>query len=137
MTLPALLDDALSADDNGFTLRLSLPWIRSLPISSLRTVTLAVDGDLVDPVWAGLGDRRIPVADLSTEPGWWFLQDRILLLSEMQLAAGRHRLTISFALVIPNLRMGPDGALQLPFAFERHLDTSAATDTRSVLHDVA
>ena len=34
-TLPALRDDALSSTSDGFELHLGLPWIRSLPLSSL------------------------------------------------------------------------------------------------------
>ena len=53
MTLAALRDDALSSTADGFALRLSLPWIRSLPLASLDAVEVVVDGERVDR----LGDR--------------------------------------------------------------------------------
>ena len=37
MTLTALRDDALRSTDDGFALRLGLPWIRSLPLPLSKT----------------------------------------------------------------------------------------------------
>ena len=48
MTLAALRDDALSSTTDGFALRLSLPWIRSLPLASLDALEVVVDGERVD-----------------------------------------------------------------------------------------
>ena len=44
MTLSALRDDALTTADDGFALRLGLPWIRSLPLASLLEPEVTVDG---------------------------------------------------------------------------------------------
>ena len=62
MTLAALRDDALSSTTDGFALRLSLPWIRSLPLASLDGVEVVVDGERVDGVTVALGDRLVDPA---------------------------------------------------------------------------
>ncbi len=48
MTLTALRDDALRSTDDGFALRLGLPWIRSLPVASLADLPSSIDGDPVE-----------------------------------------------------------------------------------------
>ena len=50
MTLAALRDDALSSTADGFAVRLSLPWIRSLPLASLDDVEVVVDGERIDGI---------------------------------------------------------------------------------------
>ena len=107
MTLAALRDDALSSTADGFALRLSLPWIRSLPLASLDAVEVVVDGERVDR----LGDRpgRPPRRSRPRSPherGWWFLQDRVVLRGARMLRPGVHDVAVSFRLVIPYLQVG-------------------------------
>ncbi|WP_285115626.1 hypothetical protein [Leifsonia sp. fls2-241-R2A-40a] len=108
MTLPILGDDALTTTSDGFTVRVSLPWIRSLPLSSLSDLRVQVDG--VDCAVSA------PAAD-----GWWFVQDRLALRGHTVLAPGAHTVAVSFRLLIPYLQSGPD-ALTLPFHAERRVD---------------
>lgn len=115
MTLHALRDDALTATADGFELRLSLPWIRALPLVSLVDVTVSIDG--------------APVADLRTpEPAgrWWPAQDRVVLRGGEHLTSGPHEVVVDFGLDIPYLQVGPDGPLRLPFHERRALDPDAA-----------
>lgn len=137
VTLAALRHDALSTTEDGFALRLSLPWIRSLPLSSLDSVDLAVDGEQVDQLAVALGDRLIDSATVSAEPGWWFLQDRVVLRGSRMLRPGVHDVVVSFRLVIPYLQVGPDGPLTLPFQAERSLMLDAPAPEASVSRDVA
>lgn len=108
MTLPVLLDDALRVTAGGSEVRVSLPWIRSLPMASLRDLDLSIDGDVH------------PVADPSSRAEWWFIQDRIVLTGPA-IDQGEHEITVSFTLEIPYLAAGPDGPLRLPFRETRTL----------------
>jgi hypothetical protein len=137
VTLPALRDDALSSTTDGFALRLSLPWIRSLPLSSLDSLQVVIDGDRVDPLAIGFGDRLVHPAAVSQERGWWFLQDRVVLRGARMLELGVHDVSVSFQLVIPYLQAGPDGPLTLPFRIDRSLVLDASASSPSVSRDVA
>lgn len=137
MTLAALRDDALSSTTDGFELRLSLPWIRSLPLAGLDAVEVTVDGEPVDPLGIALGDRVIRPDAVSEERGWWFLQDRVVFRGARMLQPGAHDVAVSFRLVIPYLQTGPDGPLTLPFHVERSLVLDAAASTPTVSRDVA
>ncbi|MGC5171906.1 hypothetical protein ACLQ2Q_14765 [Microbacterium sp. DT81.1] len=137
MTLSALRDDALTTTDDGFAVRLGLPWIRSLPIASLLEPELTIDGARVDPLTIELGDRAIEPAALARETGWWFLQDRIVLRADRALDAGAHDVAVSFRLAVPYLQTGPDGPLTLPFRIERPLVLDAAAFSSTVSRDVA
>lgn len=133
MTLTALRDDALRTADRRTQVRLSLPWIRSLPVAGLIDPVVEIDGLRRDPVIA-LGDRRIDPAALTHEDAWWYIQDRVVLEIPVHVAPGIHDVSVSFRLEIPYLPGGPDAALRLPFAFRRALETDATTV--SVSHDV-
>ena len=77
-----LREDALTATPAGFELRVGLPWIRSMPLSSLAGLAVEVDGV---PLEAGeltvvLGARRVPADALRPSPvggscrtGWSWL----------------------------------------------------------------
>ena len=62
----ALREDALTATSAGFELRIGLPWIRSMPLSSISELTVSVDGRSVDPseLRVLIGGRRVAPADL-------------------------------------------------------------------------
>lgn len=147
MTLSALRDDALrSAPESsgdvpgvsaGTEVRLSLPWIRSLPLASLLDPVVHVGGRRYDPVIV-LGDRRLAAADLADEEGWWYLQDRVVLEIPDATTPGIHEVSVSFRLEIPYLPGGPDDPLRLPFVFTRELerDATASSVSRDVARDV-
>jgi hypothetical protein len=155
MTLPVLLDDALSATAHGFSLRMSLPWIRSMPIASVTDLAVRVDGEPV-AVSAMLGSRAVTPADLRDLPDWWFIQDRLELQGGGMLSPGTHDVSVSFTLLVPYLQAGPTGPLALPFRAERSLvlgdvtpagapsaslattsDTDAVADVRPRASDLA
>lgn len=137
MTLTALRDDALSSTEDGFALRLGLPWIRSLPLASVDAVEVVVDGERVHPIAVALGDRLADPVELSRERGWWFLQDRVVLRGRRMLRPGAHDVAVSFRLVIPYLQAGPEGPLALPFHLERSIVLDAPASAPSVSRDVA
>ncbi|MFJ4159726.1 hypothetical protein [Microbacterium testaceum] len=133
MTLSALRDDALSTAAGATQLRLSLPWIRSLPVSSLLDPAVRVDGTWVAPRIV-LGERRLSSEALTTAGGWWYLQDRVVFEIPDAVSPGIHEVSVSFRLEIPYLPGGPEEPLRLPFSFTRELatDTRAATVSRDV-----
>ena len=135
--LGALRDDALGATDAGFLLRLSLPWIRSLPLWSLVDLDVAIDGDPEPWLRVAFGDRTIAPPALADESGWWFVQDRLVLRGERTLAPGAHEVNVGFGLMVPYLQAGPDGPLRLPFRFDRTLTLNETSAVPTVALDVA
>jgi hypothetical protein len=134
--LEILRDDALHTTEDGFVLRICLPWIRSLPLASVVSLTTAIDGEPVEELDVVLGQRTIPVGHVSGEAGWWFVQDRLVVGGRRHLTPGPHDVRVSFDLIVPYLAAGPQGPLQLPFRRGRTLDTSAAS-VPTVALDVA
>jgi len=121
MTLTALRDDALTSTTGGFSLRLGLPWIRSLPLASLQGLTVTIDDEPVASIVIMIGDRAVAPSGLRDESGWWFLQDHLDVRGGRMLLPGAHTVAVSFRLVVPYLQTGPDGPLALPFRDERSL----------------
>ena len=135
--LEILRDDALTTTRRGFELRVSLPWIRSLPLASLSGLALRIDGDAVEGLHVALRNRTIPVVELVDHDGWWFVQDRVVLTARRRVAPESHAVRLSFALSVPYLQAGPDAPLQIPFDVERALTTDATTAAPTVARDVA
>lgn len=131
MTLPALRDDALRAVGDTTQVRLSLPWIRSLPLANLLDPIVHLDGVRHEPSVV-LGARRVPAAALSDEDGWWYLQDRVVLEIPDAVTPGIHAVSVSFRLEIPYLSAGPDAPLRLPFSATRELETGATAASVSL-----
>jgi Domain of unknown function (DUF6379) len=121
----ALREDALTATSSGFELRLGLPWIRSMPLSSVTDLRVSLDGQPVDP-----GDLKVLLADGAVDPAdlvnkvdrWWYLQDRLVVTGPRLLGPGAHHATIDFHLLVPYLSAGPDTPLVLSHHLEADLD---------------
>jgi len=135
----ALREDALTATSAGFELRIGLPWIRSMPLSSIIELTVSVDGRSVDPseLRVLIGGRRVAPADLGHETDrWWYLQDRLVLVGPAPVRPGRHRVIVDFRLLVPYLSAAPTGPLVLPHRVEADLDPDCRMSP-SVARDVA
>ena len=134
----ALRDDALTITPEGFELRIGLPWIRSMPLSSVSGLFIKIDG--VEVAQANLavllGDRSIAADALAHEPGWWFIQDRLVLSCRQGLGPGVHSVTVAFQLLVPYLQARPGSPLVLPFQLETQLDTRRPSEESASL-DVA
>lgn len=137
MTLPPLRDDSLISTPYGSAVRVSLPWIRSLPLTSLQNPIVTIDGARAEALTVVLGDRRVLPADLIEDDGWWFQQDRVTLAVPHDLAVGVHDVAVEFGLRIPYLQIGPDGPLTLPFRAERSLVLDAPHVPAAVVRDAA
>lgn len=136
MTLPMLLEDALIATHTGFALRVSLPWIRSMPLAAVTDLEVSIDGEPV-VVDAVVGGRSVPLPELSREVGWWFIQDRLELRGDRVPSPGAHAVALSFVLAVPYLQAGPSGPLMLPFRAERVLDAGVAASVVEAVADDA
>ncbi|UUT36127.1 hypothetical protein [Microbacterium elymi] len=124
MPLTFLRDDALTATADGFELRIALPWIRALPLSSLTDVVVSFDGSSVD-------DLRTPAA----ADRWWPAQDRVVLRGGRDVTSGPIDVVVDFGLDIPYLTAGAEGPLRLPFHEHRTLRSSATVP--GVSQDIA
>ncbi|SFS12918.1 hypothetical protein SAMN04487846_2587 [Microbacterium sp. cf046] len=137
MTLPLLRDDSLISITGGAAVRVSLPWIRSLPLTSLQEPIVTVDGAPIEDITVVLGDRRVPPTELTEGDGWWFQQDRVALALPRELSPGTHDVVVEFGLRIPYLQVGPDGPLTLPFRAERPLVLDAPHVPAATLSNAA
>lgn len=138
MLQTALREDALTATPAGFELRVCLPWIRSMPLSSLTGLAVAVDGVPLEAreLTVVLGARHVPAASLRAESGWWFVQDRLVLAGGRELRGGVHAVLVDFQLLVPYLQAGPGVPLVLPIHLEARLELDR-TPVPSVSRDVA
>ncbi|GAA2026421.1 hypothetical protein GCM10009819_07000 [Agromyces tropicus] len=137
MTLTALREGALASTPTGATVRLGLPWIRSLPLASLRGLEVTIDGRPVETIRLELGGRLVDPSALADELGWWFVQDRLVSHVDRMLEPGGHDVSVAFTLMIPYLQAGPDRPLTLPFVAERRLVLDLESAAPSVARDVA
>ncbi len=134
----ALREDALTARPRGFELRMGLPWIRSMPLSSVAGLALEIDGVPLEAaeLTVVLGARNVGVDSLQAESGWWFVQDRLVLTGGRELDPGLHAVAVDFQLLVPYLQARPGSPLVLPFHLEARLELDRAP-VPSVSRDVA
>jgi hypothetical protein len=134
----AVREDALTTAPGGFELRVGLPWIRSMPLSSVAGLSVEVDGVPLAPgeLSVVLGSRAVPPDALQAEPGWWFIQDRLVLAGRRQLPRGTHAVAVDFRLMVPYLQARPGSPLVLPFRLEARLELDRVP-VPSVSRDVA
>jgi hypothetical protein len=134
----AVREDALTATAEGFELRIGLPWIRSMPLSSIAGLTVEVDGVPLTPeeLAVMLGSRRVSPGALREEQGWWFVQDKLVLAGRRRLSRGTHAIAIDFQLMVPYLQARPGSPLVLPFHLEARLELDGKP-VPSVSRDVA
>lgn len=120
MPLHPLPYDALTTTPHSTEIRAALPWIRSMPLSSVRGLEIEIDGAPPPSLSVALGAREIAPGALAAEHGWWFLQDRLVLRCP-PVSAGSHRVVLRFELTVPYLPAGPDAPLTVPISGERDL----------------
>jgi hypothetical protein len=111
-------DDALRVAEDGFELDVHLNWYRSLPLSSLKTVELTIDGEPI-----GRDEMTIVVNGTESEldalaERWeemWFVLDpatlRVRRAGRVQ-AGDEAEVTIRLGNRIPYILIGPNQALE-------------------------
>ncbi|WP_307076022.1 C-glycoside deglycosidase beta subunit domain-containing protein [Arthrobacter pascens] len=138
MLQTALREDALTNTPDGFELRIGLPWIRSMPLSSVSGLAVEVDGVGLgrEDFEVNLGMREVPADALPEESGWWFVQDRLVVAGRRGLGPGVHAVSVDFQLLVPYLQGRPGSPLILPFHLEAWLELDRSA-VQGVSRDVA
>jgi hypothetical protein len=109
-----LLDDAsLRTHPEGLALSLTIPWYRSLWLSSVSTLMLSVDGQEVpqEDLSLELGGVRYALADLPAQSETlWYLQEHPLLIArrDTPVALGdQHSVQLIGELRLPYMQIAP------------------------------
>jgi uncharacterized protein DUF6379 len=110
-------DDALRAVDHGFELDVHLNWYRSLPLSSVKTVELTVNGEAIprEEIAFLVNGEAYSLDELSQH--WeemWFVLDPATLRVQRPLVRAGEPADVSVRLGnrIPYILIGPDQALE-------------------------
>ncbi len=108
-----IAEDSLRPHPDGLALKLTIPWYRSLWLSSVSTLRVTVDGTEIP---AGdlafeLGGTRYAIAELPDQSDeLWFLQQHPLLIvrRDQPVALGeQHEVEISGELRLPYMQIAP------------------------------
>jgi len=111
-------DDALRVAEDGFELDVHLNWYRSLPLSSLKTVELTVNGESIgrDEITFVHEGREYGLDELAER--WdelWFVLDAATLRvprATLVKAGEEHQVSVRLGNRIPYILIGPDTALE-------------------------
>jgi hypothetical protein len=109
--------DALHATGDGFALDIRSHWYRSLPLTSLAVLDLAVDGEQVpeDDMTIAVNGREFTVSQLAGGyDEWWYVLDPIELRVRKPGfdCARTHEIEFGLGLSIPYILIGPPDARQ-------------------------
>jgi sugar phosphate isomerase/epimerase len=106
-------DDSLRPHPDGLALRLTLPWYRSLWLSSVTSLDLTVDGEVVpqEDLRFVLGDHEYTLEELPGQSETlWFLQEHPLLVARREegvVLGERHDVTLAGQLRLPYMQIAP------------------------------
>jgi Domain of unknown function (DUF6379) len=118
LTASMLDDDALRAANNGFELDVHLNWYRSLPLSSVKTVELTIDGEKVqrEDITFVANGKEYTLDELPSHwDEYWFVLDAATLRvrrAPAVRAGQRAEVSIRLGNRIPYILIGPDQALE-------------------------
>jgi hypothetical protein len=123
-----LTEDSLVRRPDGLGIALTVPWYRSLWLSSVSDIQVSVEGRAVprDELRVELGDRTYRVDELQEQ--WdvlWFIQDRLVVvvpLDEPPAEGGRVDVEVTVDLRLPYMQIAPSTYV-----------TNHATNHRSLL----
>ena len=99
-------DGSLRSDAAGFSFDLRIPWYRSLPLSCVEGVEVAVDGESIDDddLRVVFNDRTYAVGELPPlYEAWWQVTDaaRVSIARSGGLGPGPHELDVTLSVRIP------------------------------------
>src|SRR5689334_17140153 len=108
-----LTSDSLIRRPDGLGIALTVPWYRSLWLSSVSDVAVAVDGRPIprEDLRVELGDRSFGVDELPDQ--WdvlWFIQDRLVLvvpLAEPPVEGQEVDVEVTVDLRLPYMQIAP------------------------------
>ncbi len=104
---------SLAVTANGLSLALTVPWYRSLWVSSVTSINVWIDGAEVaqDKISFRLNDQSWPMSEVPNQ--WetlWFMQDRAYLdmdLGKPGVAGEDHEITIHVEMRLPYMQIKP------------------------------
>jgi hypothetical protein len=113
-----LSKQSLTATANGLSLAMTVPWYRSLWVSSVTSINVHVDGVEVpqDKLSFRLNGQSWPMSEVPNQ--WetlWFMQDRAYLdmdLGKAGVVGEEHEITFHIELRLPYMQIKP--GLYLP-----------------------
>ncbi len=113
-----LNSQSLSATANGLSLALTVPWYRSLWVSSITSIDVSVDGTPVpqEKLSFRLNENVWPMSEVPNQ--WetlWFMQDRAYLemdLGKPGVPGEEHEITFHIEMRLPYMQIKP--GLYLP-----------------------
>lgn len=111
--------DVLRLTEDGFELDIRIPWYRSLPLSSVQTIEVTVDGEPIaqEDISFQLYGERLALNELpSLFTTWWFILDPATLhiVHNGTLREGeRHTVGLNLGFKIPYMMIGPNAFVQL------------------------
>lgn len=115
-----LEDNSLKVFEDGFEVTVRLLWYRSLPLSCVEKVRLAVDGEEVDPkdIRFGFEDALYPLDVLEEMTDkYWYMQDsaRIFVDKPEMISKGKdYQIEAEVVMRVPYISIGPGKFLKLP-----------------------
>ena len=112
-----LADDGLRATHGGFEVDIHLNWYRSLPLSSLKTVELTVNGEAIprEEITFVLNGSEHALDNLTNhwDEMWFVLDPATLRVRRVVVEAGESAdVSIRLGNRIPYILIGPDQALE-------------------------
>ena len=110
-------DDALREADDGFELDVHLNWYRSLPLSSLKTVEVTVNGEAIDReeiTWVVNGaEHRLDELAEHWDEIWFVLDPATIRVPRPLVKSGEAaEVTVRLGNRIPYILIGPNQALE-------------------------
>ena len=104
---------SLAATDNGLSLALTIPWYRSLWVSSITTITVKVDGQEIpqDKLSLRANGKRFSMEEVPKQ--WeelWFMQDRAYVdmdLGQAGTPGAEHEITLHMEMRLPYMQIKP------------------------------
>jgi hypothetical protein len=127
-----LVEDSLRATPQGFEVEVLINWYRSLPLSCVNTLELAVNGRPVERsairfVINGQERALDALADLTEET--WFVQDHAVLrvMRQPPLRAGEEaKVDLKLGCFVPYILNGPASAFETMASMSRTMTAKQA-----------
>jgi len=113
-------DNSLKVTEEGFEVKARLMWYRSLPLSCIEKVSVAIDGKVIDPqaIRFGINDTAYPLDKLEIlVDQTWFVQDsaRLIIQKPGMVSKGQKcQIVAEIVLRAPYIMVGPDKFLTMP-----------------------
>lgn len=107
MTEDVVRPDALTARDGRLILSVHLPWYRSLPVSCLESVAVAIDGVPVPVERIAVPGFAGRVEDAAHSDAVWDLRDALEVTLAKALCGNVVALAVDLAVRIPYIQQAP------------------------------